>query len=340
MNNFIYRLIFIGATCLTLTVSAQDNAPKNADTDTTNRLEAARERLEQAAREVAELSGEVAGDHVIHFINGIHAGKQRAMLGINIGGATGDDKSKSDGVEILAVSPGSPADQAGLKAGDVILSLDGEPLAGANGRDSSNKLLRRMEAIEPGTKVTVEYIRNGKTAEARIETVPMQPPMFNFAIGDRDFNFRGPEAGTRWEGPLPFFREFLSRQWGELELVEITPELGKYFGTEEGVLVIRAPKDDKLKLQDGDIIVSIDGRKPNNPNHAMRILRSYAPGEALTMEIMRDKRRQKLDVTVPGTAGDDEVMHFELQRPMAAPQPGIQQMPQGAVMVHPKGRGI
>lgn len=63
-----------------------------------------------------------------------------------------------------------------------------------------------------------------------------------------------------------------------MELAEISPGLGQYFGTNQGVLVIRVPRDGEfLKLQDGDVILSIDGRVPEDGSHAARILRSYRP---------------------------------------------------------------
>jgi S1-C subfamily serine protease len=261
------------------------------------------------------------------------------MLGINIGGVR--DDGKSDGVEVLAVSPGGPADKSGLKAGDVLLSISGKSLAGSSSQDSSKMLLKEMEEIKPGDKVTVEYIRNGKTSKAEIETVAIQPPMFGFAMGDGEFNIAMPGPGAvMHRGPAQFFTA-LAHQWGDMELADLTPALGKYFGTEDGVLVVRAPGNDTLQLEDGDVILSIDGRKPNDPNHALRILRSYASGESLSIEIMRDKRRQKLAVTVPEGADTGPEIHF-MPRPMSAPVPApaprVQPLPPNPAMADPKAR--
>jgi PDZ domain-containing secreted protein len=65
------------------------------------------------------------------------------------------------------------------------------------------------------------------------------------------------------------------------------------------LLVVRAPEDETLKLEDGDVIQSIDGREPNSVSHAMRILGSYQSGEELELQIMRDKRKQKLKIEMP-----------------------------------------
>src|SRR2546430_6871703 len=48
-----------------------------------------------------------------------------------------------------------------------------------------------------------------------------------------------------------------------------------------------------LPLKGGDVITSIGGRKPANPSHAMRILRSYETGETVSIEILRKQKRMR-----------------------------------------------
>lgn len=96
--------------------------------------------------------------------------------------------------------------------------------------------------------------------------------------------------------PQPFnFSRPLGR-WADMELVELTPALGAYFGTNEGILIVRAPSDDELELEDGDVILEIDGRAPMGTEHAMRILGSFEPGETLELVIMRSQRRETLEL--------------------------------------------
>ena len=61
---------------------------------------------------------------------------------------------------------------------------------------------------------------------------------------------------------LPFMRG--EGVFGSAELVPMTPKLGQYFGTDKGLLVVRAPDDSRLKLEEGDVIVDIDGRTPSS----------------------------------------------------------------------------
>ena len=89
------------------------------------------------------------------------------------------------------------------------------------------------------------------------------------------------------------------RRPGGLELVELNPDLGDYFGTREGLLVVRAPADTAVPLKSGDVILSIDGRKPQSARHAHRILGSYEGGERAKVEVLRKRKRTTLEWTVP-----------------------------------------
>ena len=87
--------------------------------------------------------------------------------------------------------------------------------------------------------------------------------------------------------------------FGSMEMVKLTDRLGSYFGTDEGLLIVRAPNNEELKLEDGDVILNIDGREPTSVSHALRILGSYQAGETLEIDIMRDKRKRTLEIVMP-----------------------------------------
>lgn len=265
------------------------------------KLEAARARLEAAAREVAELSGELTGPMMQDFMI-MRPGGNRAMLGINIG--DGKEAAK-DGVHVQSVTPGGPASDAGLKSGDVIISVDGKNLRESERRPSA-ALVDHLRTRKPGDKVKVEYLRDGKTQRAEITTE---------ALGVFHHSAMRPLMGmhampAHEGGPFTMaFRGFGGAQFLDMELVTLTPKLGRYFGADKGVLVVRAPGSGDLKLEEGDVIVDIDGRKPQNGGHALRILRSYQPGEKVNLNVLRDRKTVKLAVTVPARAefAPDEV---------------------------------
>src|SRR5690606_18924371 len=86
--------------------------------------------------------------------------------------------------------------------------------------------------------------------------------------------------------------------WGEMELVPMTSGLARYFGTEEGLLVVRAPSDDSIGVEDGDVILAIGGRIPSSPEHAIRILASFDPGETIEFSLMREGVRETVEYDV------------------------------------------
>jgi hypothetical protein len=91
---------------------------------------------------------------------------------------------------------------------------------------------------------------------------------------------------------------------GAINFAPLTERLKSYFGTQSGVLVVNAGGDAPFSLQDGDVIISIDGRVPVDGPHAASILRSYRPGEHVKLRVQRDRRAISLDSTAPGQPGN------------------------------------
>jgi S1-C subfamily serine protease len=107
---------------------------------------------------------------------------------------------------------------------------------------------------------------------------------------------------------------------GELELVDLNEGLGEYFGTDKGLLVVKAPEAGAFELQDGDVIQTIDGREPKDVRHALRILGSYQAGEKLKLGIMRNKKKRTIDVEIPADQHGSLAPEFEWKiAPAAAP---------------------
>ena len=152
------------------------------------------------------------------------------------------------------------AAEAGLKAGDVLTEINGTALK-REGEDSAReKLLVAMRKVKPGDTVAVSYRRDNKALKASLVAQPLRDRFFTMAVPPG-----GPEIG-----PLPGMPNFVFMRgegvFGSAELVPMTPKLGQYFGTDTGLLVVRAPDDSRLKLEDGDVIVDIDGRTPSSPS--------------------------------------------------------------------------
>ena len=278
------------------TLSADDaNRPQAAE-----RLREAEKRMEAAAREIAEITQQrlpkrMEVERRFEFSN-------KPRIGIMIDGS--DTSGTVDGIEVVGVTPDSAADDAGLRAGDVITAVNGEAMKAESSNAANRLLFDFMTGVEEGDELKVEYLRNGKTRSTELSPRVMEMHAYSWGPGSAGIlppnapNFdMHPEAMEAFKFRFGF--PMLGGAWGNMELVELSEGLGKYFGTNSGLLVVSAPKLDGLELQDGDVIQTIDGRVPKDVRHALRILSSYQSGEKLKLGIMRDKKKRTLDIEVP-----------------------------------------
>ena len=247
------------------------------------KLEAARAKLEAAANEVAQLSVQM-GNPVFERFSTRAVGAPHSVIGAQI-----DMRNDPAGVRVLDVSPGGAADEAGMRAGDIIVSVNGTE---AEGR-SSRRVVGIIQGAEANKKLNIKVLRNGKPKELVVtaRAMAVEPAI----VADRFALFPGGSA----ESPVYSFRELGIPTLSNMQLVTLTPGLGHYFGTDKGVLVVRAPTKSDFQLQDGDVILSIDGRAPTSGAHATRILASYQSGEKVTLNIMRDRKPVNLEAKLP-----------------------------------------
>jgi C-terminal processing protease CtpA/Prc len=276
---------------------AERSADEREDID--ERMREAQERISRAAAEIAAIATERASEAMANmkYMDGI--GPSRGLvIGVDL------DPQSTGGARVRDVSPGGPAEEAGLRADDVIVMLNGKDVKGDAPGESSRKVVRELQAFrgkyrgDPDAKLKVQVLRDGKPKD--FEVTPRRiVSAFAFSPRPRREDSDGAQGQS---GPFNFnynYNFFGNSDLAGLEVTTLTPQLGRYFGTSKGVLVVRAPKLDTYKLQDGDVIVAIDGREPTSGSHITRILSSYQPGEKVTLRVMRDHKAQQIQVTVP-----------------------------------------
>ena len=275
-------------------------APEGDETSKRAELDKARAALSEAAQRVAELSKQIDGESGRIFIVADEMERRfnsdRPMLGVGIAVTDGDERNK--GVSVVSVTPGGPADKAGIRSGDQLTKIDKISLE-KGGDAAAEALTGYLETKKAGDEVTVTYLRGDDERTATVKTEAMQGG-FMFRSGPNSAFFSSmpgvPPAPRAPEAP---FMVRLMRSFGDIELVSMTEGLGRYFDTDKGLLVVRAPRDEAFKLEDGDVILSIDGREPENPGHAIRILSSYNGGDTLKLDIMRERKKRSIEVSIP-----------------------------------------
>ncbi len=219
--------------------------------------------------------------------------ERRARLGVTVDLQSSD----STGALIEAVTPGGPAAKAGIKSGDIITRIDGKSLAGA---DAGGRLVEISSQLKPDQTVSLEYLRDKARRTASLTTG--DEPIMVFEGPSGQMRFQAPDVEMqRFPGGFAFgtgpgnFMFEMGHGLMDLQLAPLNPELGSYFGTSDGVLVIDVPRESTLGLKPGDVVQAIDGRKVSAVSSFFRILRSYDPGDSFKLDIMRNKSRMTVN---------------------------------------------
>lgn len=192
-----------------------------------------------------------------------HGEVRRGMLGVGIQDVTEDDAKSLDlkeakGVLVNAVTPGSAAEKGGIKQGDIILSINGEPT------DDSNILRNKVASTAPGTQIKVTVWRNGKTEDLNVTLdkydVESVKNRNNKTDKDSQDNPQNKEENSEKQG-------------GKLGITlrEITPEIARELdlpANTQGLVVERvapgSPASEK-GVEVGDLVMEIN-RQPVKTN--------------------------------------------------------------------------
>lgn len=225
------------------------------------------------------------------------------------------------GVRIAAVTPDSPAQKAGLRTDDVLLSVDGKTIAGSGAAAVENARVL-LGKLKQGQVVKLRYARQGKSFSAdvkadditrvfafnRSERLPGMPG------GDGERHKRimmlphGIEMDIERMGPMKDCKKgdddcglpaiYQAFRWQGLNLSSVDAGLGRYFGTDKGVLVLSSGPELKA-LQSGDVIQRVAGKPVESPRDVMRELRDEKAGSQLKLDVLRDRKPTSVMVTVP-----------------------------------------
>ncbi|MBL8056087.1 MAG: PDZ domain-containing protein [Anaerolineales bacterium] len=204
------------------------------------------------------------------------------------------------GTMLFAVVPGSPAEKAGLRAGDEILAVDGQEPTG------EQTLADLIGAHQPGDSVTLQVARPGEAAHEVTVTLGEDPDQAGHAyLGVHFFpGLRVEAGGLPWPGSGELERRFgLPLEPGQL--FEI-PD-----GVSAGVILGAVTPDspaERAGLQPGDVITAVGGEPVPEPPALAAQIAAYRPGEQLTLTVRRSGEAEPLTIAVtlgekPGEPG-------------------------------------
>ena len=196
---------------------------------------------------------------------------------------------KNAGELVRGVTPGGPADKAGLKIGDVVVSVGGKQV------DEENSLSYLIANVAPGSRVPLEVIRAGgkqrSSVPVTVGTRPSEDELAATISPDPDDAMQQPES----EGPGSPGANKLG-----IAAIPLTPQIAQNIGVDpsiRGVVISGTdPSSDAgQKLKRGDVIISANGVAVSTMAELAAIAtRAAADGRA---QVVLFVQRQRL----PGT---------------------------------------
>jgi len=209
--------------------------------------------------------------------------------------------SSASGALVSAVRAGGPAEKAGFKTGDVIVTFDGQALR------SVRQFHRVLDETPAGREVEATVVRDGARINLKVTPVPSDGwTAFSSSGPLQHFQLTGPNGFTFGQ---PFLRDHFdmlgtggSGRLG-VDVQELTGQLGDYFGTKDGVLVTSVEEGTPAKtagIKAGDVITKFN----NRPVLGVDDLRRRVTGVTgeVPITIIRDKKEQTVTAKLDGPA--------------------------------------
>jgi serine protease Do len=167
------------------------------------------------------------------------------------------------GALVADVVSGDPADVAGIKAKDIIIKVDGQPLK------NSHDLTRLIAALPVGETVKITVLRNGKPKNFKVKIAKREDEK----IASENIKSQPPdELGLR--------------------VSELTPEISRRLNMPqtEGIIVtgiMPQSKGAEAGFKIGDVIKEINNKSVKTTNDLKAAVKAAKPGESIRMLIMR-----------------------------------------------------
>ena len=226
---------------------------------------------------------------------GVYLGVQ--MVDVSADRARRLQLKEERGVEVTNVVDGSPADNAGIRPGDALLTYNGENILGGQ------QLVRLVRETPPGRKVRIQLWRDSKPQTVTVTLASLQS--YNLRpLQGRNLPVTSVDIPDLSSPALPDIPVMLLAWRSTLlgaECEGVSSQLAHFFGVNDGILIRSVEPGsaaDRAGLKAGDVLVALDDRPLVSPRDLNRFHRSYrGVAKAVSLTAMRDKK--KLNLTLP-----------------------------------------
>jgi len=261
-------------------------------------------------------------DHKIKFFD-CEEGEPRPFLGVYV---ESNDSDETKGALITGVIDGSAAADTDLEKGDIITSVNGIEVS------DHESLVDALYANEPGDEVKIAYMRGGKKNTTKVE-LGEKEQSFKFEFDEEWIeNLSELESleGFEFDFDFDFDDENSTFIWNEDGSCEkkaflgITNHSARTDNLEKGVAieeVVGNSTAEKMGLQAGDVVLSINGNETNDFDHLADVLSEIEIGSSVTVNYMRDGKNMSATEEIGEKAsrsehyifapGEMDDIHFE-----------------------------
>lgn len=218
-----------------------------------------------------------------------------------------DNDAADEGAMVNDVRPESPAESAGITAGDVIVEFDGERVR------SARQLTRLVQETPAGRTVGAAVLREGARVELEVTPAPASPG-FAAVPALRRFPDLAGRVGPGVDRDFTFdFSPVRARPRLGASVQELSSQLADYFGVDGGVLVTEVDEDSVAAaagLQAGDVITAVDDRSIDDVPMLRRRLSAVDAGEDLVLDVTRGGRELELTATLESEPRSHDLEFF------------------------------